>query len=277
MTATVNKLVRALTAVTAAVVLTSCEAGKDDGGPPPLVPMPANVPAKPVYKDSDDVVRALGSAGFPCRVLRRAKTDPRFGTSLDCEAEIDGTAVENEVHVSNPDGYERDRIGDAIASRRKAPYSHTLVAAGNWYVRVMEPRYAPRIAQALHGVVLRPEADRIPDYPLPSIPAEPRYKNVGALADALDAAVGCADRTSEGAAALGCTTGKRTGTPNCATLALHDTPAERDRTLREAIAYKGVPATLVAAGNWTVNLCDYGLGERVARALHGRVVRYDGG
>ncbi|MFI0740930.1 hypothetical protein ACH4PU_23010 [Streptomyces sp. NPDC021100] len=76
---------------------------------------------------------------------------------------------------------------------------------------------------------------------------------------------------------IDCTTGKRSGAPNCATLALHATPADRDRTLREAIAYKGVPATLVAAGNWTVNLCGDGLGERVARALHGRVVRYDRG
>lgn len=275
--ASVNKPVRALFAVATAVALTSSCGVGEDGGPPALVPMPKEVPTKPEYQDADAVVRALGTAGIPCKVLRRSPADPKFGTGLDCRAEIKGTTFENQIDVSNPENYQRDRIGDSIASRRKAPYSHTLVAAGNWYVRVMEPRYAPRIAQALRGVVLRPEGDKIPDYPLPSIPAEPRYKNVGALADALDAAVGCADRKSQGSAVTDCTTGKKSGTPNCATLALHATPADRDRTLREAIAYKGVPATLVAAGNWTVNLCDDGLGERVARALHGRVVRYDGG
>lgn len=275
MTVTVNKPVRALLAAATAVVLTSCGVGKD-GGAPPLVPMPANVPAKPEYRDADAVVQALGKAGMPCKVLRRGETDPKFGTTLDCRAEIDGTAFENEIDVSNPGNYERDRIGNSIASRRKAPFSHTLVAAGNWYVRVLEPRYAPRIARALHGVVLRPEGDKIPDYPLPSIPAGPRYQNVGALADALDAAVGCADRKGEGSKGLTCTTGGRTGTPNCATLALHASDADRDATLRRAIAYKGVPATLVTAGNWTVNLCDSGLGSRVADALHGRVVAYDG-
>jgi hypothetical protein len=57
---------------------------------------------------------------------------------------------------------------------------------------------------------------------------------------------------------------------------LHPTRARRDAALREAIKYRGVPAGLVTAGNWTVNLCDTTLGAKAARDLGGVVVAYDG-
>ncbi|MGK5641818.1 hypothetical protein ACSNOK_26400 [Streptomyces sp. URMC 126] len=259
-----------------AALLTSCGVLEEEKRPA-LIPMPGGVPDGPLFADADAVVAALDKSGLPCRIVRRGRTDPDFGTGLDCVSVLNGIKFENQIDVANTRQKDyRDRNGDSIAARHKAPFSQTVVAAGNWYINVTEPRFAPRVAKALHGVVLPPEKVKIPDYPLPSIPDEPRYKSLGALADALGEVVGCDERSEELGGTMTCTTGKRTGAPNCATIALHATPADRDRTLREAIAYKGVPATLVAAGNWTVNLCDYGLGSRVAEALHGRVVAYDG-
>ncbi|WP_212763786.1 hypothetical protein [Streptomyces sp. I05A-00742] len=273
---TMRKIVGTVMAMGAVVALASCGVGRgdDEAGRSPL---PGNVPAGPRHATADEIVGALDAAGIKCAVVRRDQGDGSGGSGATCQAKVNGAMFENEIHTLSPKVFSRDDLGAAVASRRKPPYSHTLVVAGNWFVRVREPRFAPQVAKALHGVVLPPEKVKVPDYPLPSIPAEPRYKSLGALADALDKAVGCAERSEGLGGTMTCTTGKRIGrSPNCATLALHDTAAARDRTLREAIAYKGVPATLVTAGNWTVNLCDYGLGSRVAQALDGRVVAYDG-
>ncbi|WP_328461822.1 hypothetical protein [Streptomyces sp. NBC_00448] len=63
---------------------------------------------------------------------------------------------------------------------------------------------------------------------------------------------------------LTCTTGSKVDhAPHCATLALYGTTARND-ALRNATAWKGGPAYLVTAANWTVNLCDYNLADTVA-------------
>ncbi|WP_413101163.1 hypothetical protein [Streptomyces sp. Inha503] len=251
--------------------------GGTGSSPSPSATMPGNVPTKPEYNNADAVVEALEAGGIPCEVTRRSQGGSAGGSGLGCASVIDGIKFENDIQVLNPKKFSRDEIGDSIASHRAPPTSHTLVAAGHWFVWVTEPRFANRIAAALGGVVLPPKKAKIPDYPLPDIPRTPRYRTVGALADDLAAAVGCDDRKRRSDTVLTCTTGKDTGSPNCATLALHASGTDRNAVLREAIAYKGVPATLVTAGNWTVNLCDYDLGSRVADALHGTVVSYDGG
>ncbi|MFF5668943.1 hypothetical protein ACFY8S_02200 [Streptomyces hygroscopicus] len=274
-----KRVISVFAAGVATAVLAACGNTARDGAgssPGPRATMPGNVPAKPEYADADAVVAALEAGGVPCEVTRRSQGGGRGGSSLGCASVIDGTTFENDIHVLNPEIFDRDDVGDSIASRRQPPSGQTLVAAGHWFVRVTEPRFANRIAAALGGVVLPPEKAEIPGYPLPDIPRTPRYRTVGALAADLAAAVGCDDRKQRSDTVLTCTTGKDTGSPNCATLALHASAADRDAVLREAIAYKGVPATLVTAGNWTVNLCDYDLGSRVADALHGTIVSYDG-
>ncbi|MEU9864807.1 hypothetical protein AB0D99_28415 [Streptomyces sp. NPDC047971] len=143
----------ALAAVTLAVGLTACGTAEPDG-PRPKTPMPGNVPAGPEYATADAVMKAMGTGGVACKLLRRAQAD--FGSGLDCVAEVDGAEVENEIHVLDPARFTRDDIGDSIAGRRQPPYSHTIVAAGNWYVWVRNPDYAPQVAEALRGVVLKP-------------------------------------------------------------------------------------------------------------------------
>ncbi|MFF1690485.1 hypothetical protein [Streptomyces sp. NPDC058254] len=109
------------------------------------------------------------------------------------------------------------------------------------------------------------------------IPSTPTYKGTGAPADHLAASVGCFQRETTSTGSIKCETGKPgSGDSNCAVLTLHPTQARRDEALREAIKYRGVPAELVTAGNWTVNLCDTTLGAKVARDLGGVVVAYDG-
>jgi hypothetical protein len=275
-----KRVISASAAGLATALLAACgttPSGGSGASPSPRATMPGNVPTKPDYADADAVVKALESGGIPCEITRRSQGGSAGGSGLGCASVIDGTKFENDIQVLNPKMFSRDEVGDSIASHRAAPTSHTLVAAGHWFVWVTEPRFANRIAAALGGVVLPPEKAKIPKYPLPDIPATPRYRTVGALADDLAAAVGCDDRKRRSDTVLTCTTGKDTGSPNCATLALHASHADRNAVLREAIAYKGVPATLVTAGNWTVNLCDYDLGSRVADALDGTVVSYDGG
>ncbi|WAP55919.1 hypothetical protein [Streptomyces sp. S465] len=275
-----KRVISVFAAGTATAVLAACgtTSGGDAGSSPsPSATMPGNVPTKPEYADADAVVEALEAGGVPCEITRRSQGGSAGGSGLGCASVIDGTKFENDIQVLNPKKFSRDEIGESIASHREPPTSHTIVAAGHWFVWVTEPRFANRIAAALGGVVLPPEKTKIPEYPLPDIPRTPRYRSVGALADDLAAAVGCGDRKQRSDTVLTCTTGADTGSSNCATLALHASDADRDAVLREAIAYKGVPATLVTAGNWTVNLCDYDLGSRVADALHGTVVSYDGG
>ncbi|WP_262700084.1 MULTISPECIES: hypothetical protein [Streptomyces] len=275
-----KRVISVFAAGMAMAVLAACgntTQGGTGSSPSPSATMPGNVPTKPEYTDADAVVEALEAGGIPCEITRRSQGGSAGGSGLGCASVIDGIKFENDIQVLNPKKFSRDEIGDSIASHRAPPTSHTLVAAGHWFVWVTEPRFANRIAAALGGVVLPPKKAEIPDYPLPDIPRTPRYRTVGALADDLAATVGCDDRKRRSDTVLTCTTGKDTGSPNCATLALHASDTDRNAVLREAIAYKGVPATLVTAGNWTVNLCDYDLGSRVADALHGTVVSYDGG
>lgn len=147
-----KKIILVLAAVTLSAGLTACGAA-ESGGPRPKTPMPGNVPAGPEYATADAVMKAMGTGGVECELLRRAQA--HFGSGLDCMAEIDGAEVENEIHVLDPARFTRDDIGDSIAGRRQPPYSHTIVAAGNWYVWVRNPDYAPRVAEALRGVVLK--------------------------------------------------------------------------------------------------------------------------
>jgi hypothetical protein len=277
MRTTARTLAVAAASLLLAPALAGCGLTHRGGGPPPLVPMPSTVPSGPSYTSADAVVADLGRAGLGCRVVRRGAANGIGGSSVTCVSTLHGVTFENDISVLNPDVFSRDDVGDSIASRREPPFSETIVAAGNWFVDVGEPRFAPELAHALHGTVLPAHLPRIPRYPLPQIPSGPRYRSVADLADDLDAAVGCTDRSSARSNELSCTTGSRAGrSPNCATLSLYPGAGERDRSLRTAIAYRGVPATLATAGNCSVNLCDYGLGTRVAKALHGVVVSYDG-
>ncbi|MFE5482235.1 hypothetical protein [Streptomyces sp. NPDC056527] len=148
-----KKITLALAAVTLSVGLTACGT-TETGGPRPKTPMPSVVPNGPEYADADAVMKAMGAGGVECKLLRRAQAN--FGSGLDCMAEVDGAEVENEIHVLDPARFTRDDIGDSIAGRRQPPYSHTIVAAGNWYVWVRNPDYAPQVAKALQGVVLKP-------------------------------------------------------------------------------------------------------------------------
>ncbi|MCI0385191.1 hypothetical protein [Streptomyces sp. CNQ085] len=181
-------------------------------------------------------------------------------------AEVDGAKVENEVSVFDTEVIGEGEIGKSIASRRKEPYSHTLVAAGNWYIRVLDPLYAPEIAEALDAVVLPPLL------PLPDIPKKPRYTDLDSLADALDASVGCEGREREKDVvnAMTCVT-ERSEEP-CAYLELHGTFAERDDALRLAVSVPELSRFIVTAGNWSVQFCDRSLGREAADDLGGAVV-----
>ncbi|MDR3032546.1 MAG: hypothetical protein LBV78_05470 [Kitasatospora sp.] len=265
-----SRLTRALVGLVAAASLASC--GSD--GPPPRVPMPSNVPTAPQFASASAVVEALGKAGIPCLV--KLSNVLEGASDIDCTATVDGRSFDYTVEVYDPARFTRDDIGDAIAAGRTA-FHQTFVAAGNWYVNVINPDYAPRIAQALGGVVLPGNESEVPDYALPSIPASPRYEDVGRLAAALGAAVGGDDIQPGATGSLTCRTGGSAGrAPNCANLRLYADDAERDKALRAAIAYRGVPVSLVTAANWSVNLCDHDLAAQVARELHGVVVTYDG-
>jgi hypothetical protein len=267
-------------AVLAAVLLLAVGCANPHGGPLPKIPMPSNVPTTPTYPTVADVQTKLGQAGLPCQKTLGINATYESGATLTCVAELDGEKFDNEINVFAAT-YSRALIGDEIGHKRQGfngIAAKTIVAAGNWYVWVKEPRFAPRIAAILGGVVLPAQGPKTPDPPLPTIPAAPRYDTVGQLATALDAAVGCDHQRTDADDVLTCDTGRRVGHgANCATLALYATPRLRDQALRTAISYQGVPAVLVAAGNWTVNLCDYDLGRPVATALHGALVSHDGG
>lgn len=263
-----KKLVLVLTSCLLLVVLTACDAFSRNSSSP-LTPIPDQVPGEPRFTDADDLLTALRKGGIDCEVLRRRQGQARSGSSLDCVAEVNGVRFENEVSVFNPEIVEEGEIGRSIASRRKPPGGHTLVAAGNWYIRVLEPGYAPRIAEALDAVVLPPL------YPLPDIPAEPRYADLDALADALDSSVGCTRREEPFPGGMRC----RTEPPGkvCAQLELHDGPAARDDALRRTISRaRGMPLFIVTAGNWSVQFCEPGAGRTAARDLGAAVVSHDG-
>ncbi|MFF1734253.1 hypothetical protein [Streptomyces sp. NPDC058247] len=241
-------------------------------------PIPGNVPKGPRFATAADLATAMKKAGLDCETLRSRDYDG--SSTADCVATVDGMKVENEISVFDPDVVSKTEIGTSIESRRTGAYAQTLVAAGNWYIRVMDPPSAPAIAKALHAVVLDAKGkgtSKTPTYPLPHIPSAPTCKTADALADDLAASVGCFRRETTSTGSIKCETGKPgSGDSNCAVLTLHPTHARRDTALREAIKYRGAPAELVTAGNWTVNLCDTTLGAKVARDLGGVVVAYDG-
>jgi hypothetical protein len=268
--------VSAAGACLALTVLTAC-GGRAESHPEPGTPVPAGVPPKPTFTTAKAVVRAMDQAGIGCETLRGRHYDG--SSTADCVATVDGVKVENEISVFDPDVVSKREISTSIESRRTGTYAQTLVAAGNWYIRVMDPPSAPAIAKALRAVVLyaKGKGSKTPKYPLPDIPSKPTYQKVDALADDLAASVGCFRRETTSTGSIKCETGKPgSGSTNCAVLTLHPTHARRDAALREAIKYRGAPAELVTAANWTVNLCDTTLGAKAARDLGGVVVAYDG-
>lgn len=85
------------------------------------------------------------------------RNENKFGSDATCEVQHRGTTVYNEISVLSTSRFSRDEVGDSIASRRSAPYQQTIVAAGNWFVRVWPADYAYDMAAALPGaVVLEP-------------------------------------------------------------------------------------------------------------------------
>jgi hypothetical protein len=268
-----NRTVGTLTTLCLTLLTAAC--GRDTRLPP--VAIPANVPTTPVFASATDVQARLGEKGIPCATLSYGNDSNEYGSTVTCVSTVSGDKGETEISVFNHPKPQRSDIGDAIAARRKAPTFQTLVAAGNWYVWVRPPTHAQAVATALGGVVLPAIGGGTRKYPLPVIPSTPRYTSVKALARALDKSVGCSGQKVDDLDNLTCTTGGKVGaTPNCATLALYGTTAARNDALRDAIAWKGVPASLVTAANWTVNLCDYDLAATVAADLQGVVVSYDG-
>lgn len=269
MTRTAPSLVGSLLAV---VLLTACDA-LEAQGPEQSTPMPANVPAGPQYSSVDDVVSALERKGIDCHVLRRRSA------GLDCEARIDGTGVENQIQVLDPKEHTRDEIGNSIAAWRTS--GNTIVAAGNWFIRVVPngvPRYSEKIAEALDAVVLPPP------YHLPHIPDEPSFASVDELADALDEAVGCTRRKTEGAGALLCAT-RTAASASCgasgqgrdAGLILHDSPAARDDYIRLRLSDDHAPYRFLTAGNWTIKFCDAGTRKEAAAVLGAAVIDHSPG
>ncbi|MFE0455448.1 hypothetical protein ACFW2D_30105 [Streptomyces sp. NPDC058914] len=249
-----------------AVLLTACDSFKAPSSEQ-LTPMPGNVPTAPQYRTADDVVMALQRGGVDCDVLRR-----RAG-ALDCKARIDGVEVENQIQVLDPGKFSRDEVGDSIAGWRTS--GNTVVAAGNWFIRVLPngtPAYSEKIAEAVDAVVLPPL------YNLPSIPKTPKYGSVDALADALDESVGCAQRKKSPGELL-CSTKAaeahpcgESGDGRDAGLRLHAGPTVRDDYIRLLLSDDHVPSYVVTAGNWTIQFCDAATGQEAARELGGVVV-----
>jgi len=239
--------------------------------------MPPSVPSHPVYRSASSVQELLAKKGLPCPTSTGENENNSYGSTLTCAMTVSGDRVGIQINTVNHPQPNRRDIASSIAARRGSPYYETLVASGNWYIWVQQPAHARVVADALSGVVLPAVGGKIPASSLPKIPDKPRFPTIDSLANSLDAAVGCADRIVRSSSSMDCTTGSRVNhSPNCATLALYRTTSARNAALRYAIAYKGVPATLVTAGNWTVNLCDYALGDRVAAMLRGVVVAYNG-
>ncbi|MET7927460.1 hypothetical protein ABZT43_26370 [Streptomyces sp. NPDC005349] len=105
-----------------------------------------------------------------------------------------GTALPSEVPPKPTYATAKAVVRDG--PERTGAYAQMLVAAGNWYIRVMDPPSAPAIAKALHAVVLdaKGKGSKTPKYPLPDIPSTRTYEKADALADELAASVGCFQR-----------------------------------------------------------------------------------
>ncbi|WP_448318652.1 hypothetical protein [Streptomyces sp. CO7] len=262
-----TRIARPLVGLLAALLLTACGA-LEDRRPEPPTPMPSNVPTGPQYEKVDGVVSALERAGIDCRVLRRQPG------GLHCEARIDGTAVVAEIQAFDLKERTRDQIGDSIAAWRIS--GTTVVAAGNWFLRVVPndtPSYSEQIAEALDAVVLPPP------YHLPPIPKKPEYANTGALADAVEDSVGCSHREAGPSGLLMCRTRQSKGT-SCggtdrghdAGIVLHDSRAARNDFIRLLLTEENVTRHFVTAGNWTLMLCDTGDAKEAAEELGGTVI-----
>lgn len=264
-----KKTLRALVPVLLLLAVTGCDRFEPRGGEP-LVPMPDHVPKGPVYASADEVVAALERAGLPCEVIRQPRT-----STADCTTVIDGATVENRIQVLNTTDFTRDEVGDSIDSVRGG--GTTVVAAGNWFVRVLpnqEARYSQRIAEALGAVVLPPP------YPLPDIPEEPAYATVGALADALEGAGLCVGRKEVDEETAYCGTRLPKEDPSCPRSSLlkrYDSVRERDDALRLYIRNGLVPAEIVTAGRWAAVYCDPAEARRAADALGGALVHHEAG
>ncbi|WP_432121485.1 hypothetical protein [Streptomyces sp. S1] len=267
-----KRTVSALAALLALPALTGCDRFEPRGGKS-LDPMPADVPVTPQYTSPDEVVAALERAGIPCEVLRR-----RTG-ALGCEAQISGATVENRIQVLNPEEFSRDEVGDSIAAWRNS--GTTVVAAGNWFIRVLPngtPAHSIKIAEAVGAVVLPPP------YPLPDIPSTPAHRSADALADALHKAGSCTDRERWSARELLC--GSRAAeSKTCDTswadhhalLLLHDNAAARDDHIRLLLSNDHTPAAVVTAANWTIQFCDPATARATADTLGGVLITHEPG
>nr|WSW47845.1 hypothetical protein OG296_34755 [Streptomyces sp. NBC_01001] len=140
------------------LTLTGCGLVGGDRGPKPLTPMPSEVPAGAEYSTVDDVIAALAKGGFGCKeTLRNEYT---FGSNATCEVQHRGTTVYNEFQVLSTARFNRDEVGNSIATERRA-YRQTIVAAGNWFIWVRPGVYAYDMAAALPGsVVLEPLVEK---------------------------------------------------------------------------------------------------------------------
>ncbi|MET9377896.1 hypothetical protein ACFYV5_28225 [Streptomyces sp. NPDC003035] len=259
------------------LALTACDAFTRSSASPKAA-LPPSVPAEPRFATADEVVAALGRAGVDCEVLRRRQGQAGSGSSLDCVFEDRGATVETEISVFDTDVVDEGEIGRAVHSRRTPPNGQVLVAAGNWYLRVIPddtPSHAQKVARALDAVVLPPL------HPLPAIPDEPRYERVDALADALDEAVTCT-RRKQTADGLLCAT-KAPTAEQCsdltegrdAALRLHPTTTARDDYLRLLLTDERRPRNIVTAGNWSIQLCDATTARTAAEQLHATIVTPD--
>lgn len=153
-----NRRPVAFAAALAILVMPSC-GFEINAERPPLRPPPDGVPAQPSYRTVDVILERLDEEGLPCVIVRRSGNNDGVGEQLTCDMEINGLPFQSDIHAYNLKKLAKAEVDDAIASRLEAPFRQTLVAAGNWYVRVFEPRYADRVALALNGVVLSGEED----------------------------------------------------------------------------------------------------------------------
>ncbi|MDI3418116.1 hypothetical protein [Streptomyces luteolus] len=250
----------------------------DTYGPTPPAPLPKNVPTEPVFADPDAVVDALAEKGIDCPVQGRSPN----GASARCVTHVDGGPYELSITVSK-----RAEMGSAVKANREPPNPHTLVAGGNWYIRFFEPEFAPRVAKALKGVVLEPfeetgKPEEEPPYKdeLPEFPDKPAYKSLTALAERVDAAVGCVDGEGDDDPAfswqfLKCSTGKGGEERRewCADLAVYENDRARDEGVWAKVSGGRTPKGLVVGANWSVALCDEGLVDDVIEGVGGVEVK----
>ncbi|AZK94790.1 hypothetical protein B7R87_13635 [Streptomyces tsukubensis] len=251
-------------------VLTAC--GLDDGpADSPPVPIPSNVPRDVRYVSADEVVAALVTAGLDCKVQYRGELPRNGGSNARCTFEDDGRTIENEISVYNTEVIGADDIGDAIFSRRDPPFPQTLVAGGNWFVRVVvgdTTRYARKVAEATRGRVLPPLRK------LPEIPVKPQYTDLEALAAAVDRAVGCTGRKKVDDGIACRSRAWKTDDPCDAhrddydiRLVHYRTAADREYGLLMKLAEEDIPYRIATAGNWIVQFRYTETRDEAARAL----------